>query len=247
MMAITLNRQLAGNDPRLGTEPNAWPEPWPVLALSYGDRQRSRLAAMLPSGRAVAILLARGENMQHGAVLCGDAGERVRVQAAPEALMRIRAINTFELMRLVYHLANRHVRAMLLAEAVLIEPDSVLADMVRGLGAEVDMVQAAFVPEGGAYASGHGATGHQHHHHADEGADVVRDEAMGHLGEALSIAAHAAKLQASTSTSASTSDLTPDSTLTSNLATDTTSTLANANANANANKVAPEKNNARTQ
>jgi urease accessory protein len=195
-MAITLNRQFAGNDAALLAQPDAWPQPWPVLALSYGDRQRSRLAAMLPSGRAVAVILARGENMQHGSVLCGDAGERVRVQAAPEALMRIRASNTFELMRIVYHLANRHVRAMLQTEAVLIEPDSVLADMVRGLGAEVDMVQAAFLPEGGAYAAGHGAAGHQHHHHADEGSDVVRDEAMGKLGEALSIAAHAAKLPA---------------------------------------------------
>ncbi len=192
-MAFTLNRQLAGNDPALSAQPSAWPEPWPVLELSYGDRQRSRLAAMLPNGRAVAIILARGENLQHGCVLCGDAGERVLVQAAPEALMRVRAVNTFELMRIVYHLANRHVRAMLQADAVLIEPDSVLADMVRGLGAEVDMVQAAFLPEGGAYAAGHGATGHQHHHHADECSDVVRDEAMGKLGEALSIAAHAAK------------------------------------------------------
>ncbi len=190
-MAITLNRQLTDNDPALSAETNAWPEPWPVLELSYGDRQRSRLAAMLPNGRAVAVILARGENMQHAGVLCGDGGERVRVQAAPEALMRIRATSTFELMRIVYHLANRHVRAMLQIDAALIEPDSVLAEMVRGLGGQVDMVQAAFLPEGGAYAAGHGATGHQHHHHTDESSDIKRDEAMGKLGEALSIAAHA--------------------------------------------------------
>lgn len=190
-MAITLNRQLTDNDPALSAQDNVWPQPWPVLELSYGDRQRSRLAAMLPNGRAVAVILARGENMQHGGVLCGDAGERVRVQAASEALMRIRATSTFELMRIVYHLANRHVRAMLQTDAALIEPDSVLADMVQGLGGQVDIVQAAFLPEGGAYAAGHGATGHQHHHHADESSDVSRDEAMGKLGEALSIAAHA--------------------------------------------------------
>ena len=194
-MAITLTQQLAADDPVLLVHAHggatAWPEPWPVLELSYGDRQRSRLAAMLPNGKAVAVILARGENMQHGGVLCGEQGERVVVQAAVEELMRIRASNTFELMRIVYHLANRHVRAMLTPEAAYIEPDSVLADMVRRQGGLVDLVQEAFVPEGGAYSAGHGAAGHHHHHHADECGDVARDEAMGKLGEELSIAAHA--------------------------------------------------------
>ncbi len=196
-MAITLTQQLAADDPILQGQALsgalAWPEPWPVLELSYGDRQRSRLAAMLPNGKAVAVILARGENMQHGGVLCGEQGERVVVQAAVEELMRIRASNTFELMRIVYHLANRHVRAMLTPEAAYIEPDSVLADMVRRQGGLVDLVQEAFVPEGGAYSAGHGAAGHQHHHHKDECGDVARDEAMGKLGEELSIAAHAKK------------------------------------------------------
>ncbi len=196
-MAITLTQQLAANDSQL-REPTpggaqVWPEPWPVLELSYGDRQRSRLAAMLPNGKAVAVILARGENMQHGGVLCGEQGERVVVQAAVEELMRIRASNSFELMRIVYHLANRHVRAMLTSEAAFIEPDSVLADLVRRQGGLVDLVQEAFVPEGGAYSAGHGSAGHHHHHHADECGDVARDEAMGKLGEELSIAAHAKK------------------------------------------------------
>jgi urease accessory protein len=196
-MAITLTQQFFANDPVLHEPPTgvpaAWPKPWPVLELSYGDRQRSRLAAMLPNGKAVAVILARGENMQHGGVLCGEQGERVVVQAAVEELMRIRASNTFELMRIVYHLANRHVRAMLTPESAFIEPDSVLADMVRRQGGLVDLVQEAFVPEGGAYSAGQGAAGHHHHHHADECGDVARDEAMGKLGEELSIAAHAKK------------------------------------------------------
>lgn len=206
-MAITLTQQFAADDPALhlqaGSDMSAWPKPWPVLELSYGDRQRSRLAAMLPNGRAVAVILARGENMQHGGVLCGAQGERVVVQAAVEELMRIRAGNGFELMRIVYHLANRHVRAMLTPEAAYIEPDGVLADMVRRQGGQVDLVLEAFLPEGGAYSGGHGgaghgaaghsASGHHHHHHADESADVARDEAMGKLGEELSIAAHAKK------------------------------------------------------
>ena len=190
-MAITLTTKRSGCDSILVQEPNAWPQPWPVLSLSLEDRQRSRLAAMLPNGRAVAVILARGEQMQHGDVLCGEHGERVLVQAAVQELMQIQANNMYELMRLVYHLANRHVRAMLKTDTVLIEPDAVLAEMVRGLGGSVTLVQEPFIPEGGAYASGHGGGGHHHHSHPDECGLEVHDQAMGNLGEELSIAAHA--------------------------------------------------------
>lgn len=167
----------------------------PVLELTLEDRQRSRLAAMLPNGRAVAVILARGESMQHGDVLTGETGEHVLVQATAEALMRIRANNPFELMRIVYHLANRHVRAMLLPDAALIEPDQVLADLVRRLGGTVDNTRQPFIPEGGAYsgeASAHAHThAHHHHQHPSECGVELQDEAMGQIGEQLSIAAHA--------------------------------------------------------
>lgn len=189
-MAIMLTRRCAPNEPQLRNDSQAWPEPWPVLELSLEDRQRWRLAAMLPSGRAVAVILPRTEHMQHGDVLCGEQGERVLVQAAVEELFCIQASSPFELMRIVYHLANRHVRAMLSTAAVWIQPDPVLADMVRRLGGTVTVVQQAFIPEGGAYAAGPGG-GHQHHHHSSECGAEAHDQAMGNLGEELSIAAHA--------------------------------------------------------
>jgi urease accessory protein len=162
-----------------------------VLELTLEDRQRSRLAAMLPSGRAVAVILPRGESMQHGDVLTGETGERVLVQAATEALMLIRAHNPFELMRIVYHLANRHVRAMLLPDAALIEPDQVLAELVIRLGGTVEKTHQPFIPEGGAYAGGAAGHAHHHHQHPSECGVELQDEAMGQIGEQLSIAAHA--------------------------------------------------------
>jgi len=166
-------------------------EPMPVLELTLEDRQRSRLAAMLPNGRAVAVMLSRGESMQHGDILTGETGERVLVQAAAEALMLIRANNPFELMRIVYHLANRHVRAMLLPDAALIEPDQVLAELVRRLGGTIEKTHQPFIPEGGAYAGGAGGHAHHHHQHPSECGVELQDEAMGQIGEQLSIAAHA--------------------------------------------------------
>jgi len=163
----------------------------PVLELTLEDRQRSRLAAMLPNGRAVAVILPRRESMQHGDVLTGETGERVLVQAAAEELMLIRAHNPFELMRIVYHLANRHVRAMLLPDAALIEPDPVLAELVRRLGGTVEKTLQPFIPEGGAYSGGASGHAHHHHQHPSECGVELQDEAMGQIGEQLSIAAHA--------------------------------------------------------
>lgn len=189
-MAIMLTARIPAPSPGK-TQASASAEDIPVLALTLEDRQRSRLAAMLPNGRAVAVMLPRGEAMQHGDVLTGETGERVLVQAADEELMLIRASNAFELMRIVYHLANRHVRAMLLPDAALIEPDQVLADLVRRLGAKVEMTCQPFLPEGGAYSGQASSHAHHHHAHPSECGVELQDEAMGQIGEQLSIAAHA--------------------------------------------------------
>ncbi len=187
-MAILLTTRIPA---QARSQTDAAAEPLPVLELTLEDRQRSRLAAMLPSGRAVAVILPRGESMQHGDVLTGETGERVLVQAAAEELMLIRAHNPFELMRIVYHLANRHVRAMLLPDAALIEPDQVLAELVRRLGGTIEKTHQPFIPEGGAYAGGAGGHAHHHHQHPSECGVELQDEAMGQIGEQLSIAAHA--------------------------------------------------------
>jgi urease accessory protein len=155
----------------------------PRLRLTYQQRVRSRLAAVLPNGEAVAILLPRGSMLRDGAVLAGVDGARVVVEAAAEPLARITAPSPDGLMRAVYHLANRHVPAQLAAACALIERDPVLERMLSGLGASVEHVEAVFEPESGAYdGHAHGAS------HGD-----TDDEASATVGEQLSIAAHRAR------------------------------------------------------
>jgi len=173
-MAILFQQKLEGGN-------DHWLEDDEILSLNCSDRQRSRLAAMLPSGRAVAIVLPRGDVMNPGDVLVSTCGQRLRIQAQSESLLRINASSDFDLMRVTYHLANRHVRAMLTPSAIYIEPDAVLLQMVRFLGATVTPVNQPFLPEAGAYSPGH-----RHHH----GEVVALDDEMGQIGEALSIAAH---------------------------------------------------------
>jgi urease accessory protein len=165
----------------------------PALDLTWGERQRSRLAVMLPDGQAAAIILDRGEVLEHGDVLCEVQGQeiipRVVVSAAQEDLLRVSAQSPAQLTRVVYHLANRHVRAMLTADAVFIQPDSVLAELARHLGATVAPERGVFDPEKGAYHGVH--AGHHHGHHHGHGELDPQDHLMGNIGESLSRAAHA--------------------------------------------------------
>jgi urease accessory protein len=74
------------------------------------------------------------------------------------------------LTRAAYHLGNRHVPIELQPDHLKIEPDHVLADMLRAMHMTVVTVQEAFEPEGGAYSSqGHSHAAHQHgdHSHGD--------------------------------------------------------------------------------
>jgi urease accessory protein len=155
----------------------------PRLRLTYQERVRSRLAAVLPSGEAVAILLPRGNVLRDGAVLAGDDGERLIIEAVPEPVARVTAPTAQALLRAVYHLANRHVPAQLGADHAVIERDPVLERMLAGLGARVEHIEAPFDPEAGAYEShGHGPS------HREQVDDVSAT-----VGEQLSIAAHRAR------------------------------------------------------
>jgi urease accessory protein len=86
----------------------------------------------------------------------------VRVVAAEEALMEARCGDAAALARCAFHLGNRHTQAQVGDGVLRIRRDSVLKDMLQGLGATVTEEEAPFEPESGAYGGGHG-------HHGDDG------------------------------------------------------------------------------
>jgi urease accessory protein len=152
----------------------------PRLRLTYRERVRSRLAGVLSSGEAIAILLPRGSVLRDGAVLVGDDGALLIVEAVPELLARVSASSPHTLLRAVYHLANRHVPAQLGPDHALIERDPVLERMLTGLGATIEHIEAPFEPEAGAYDG--------HAHGASQREPI--DDVSATVGEELSIAAH---------------------------------------------------------
>lgn len=141
-----------------------------TLELDWDTRQKSRFEATDSSGRTLGVFLPRGTVVRGGDVLVADDGSLVRVVAAPQAVLKITHCTQhgtpYDLIRAAYHLGNRHVPIELKPDHLKIEPDHVLADMLRAMHLIVHAVEEAFEPENGAYASGgHGHShGHEHSH-----------------------------------------------------------------------------------
>ena len=135
-----------------------------VLELAFDQRERSRLRAALLSGEEIGIDLPVGTILVHGSRLQLEDGRVVAIEAAEEDLLRITTDGPEALLRIAYHVGNRHVPIEIDGNALYILPDHVLRAMVERLGAKVEPVRRGFQPESGAY--GHS---HVHHHHDDEG------------------------------------------------------------------------------
>lgn len=144
-----------------------------TIELDWDVRQKSRFDATDSQGRQLGIFLPRGTVVRGGDVLVAEDGSLIRVIAAPQPVLVITACtqhgSPFDLTRAAYHLGNRHVPIELKPDHLKIEPDHVLADMLRAMHLTVRAATEAFEPEGGAYS----ATGHSHaagehgHDHAD--------------------------------------------------------------------------------
>ena len=150
-----------------------------TVELDWDVRQKSRFAATDSAGRELGIFLPRGTLVRGGDVLVAEDGSMVRVIAALQPVLVITHCKNhgtpFDLTRAAYHLGNRHVPIELQPDHLKIEPDHVLADMLRAMHLIVTEQNLAFEPEGGAYAAGHGGGhshgghGHDHHHGHDHG------------------------------------------------------------------------------
>jgi urease accessory protein len=145
-----------------------------TVELDWDVRQKSRFDATDSTGRALGVFLPRGTVVRGGDVLVADDGSLVAVKAAAQPVLVIRHCtehgSPFDLLRAAYHLGNRHVAIELKPDHLKIEPDHVLADMLRKMHLIVSDEQTAFEPEGGAYAGGHGhAHDHAHAHGHDHG------------------------------------------------------------------------------
>ena len=106
------------------------------VELDWDVRQKSRFAATDSQGRELNVFLPRGTALRGGDVLVAENGSLIRVKSAPQPVLVVTHCaehgTPFDLLRAAYHLGNRHVPLELRPDRLLLEPDHVLADMLRG-------------------------------------------------------------------------------------------------------------------
>jgi urease accessory protein len=143
-----------------------WPEEAAIdrVTLAFVDRHRRRLRLVADSGTPFLLDLARVQHLADGDGLEFDDGGYMRVCAAPERVLEIEAVGPAELLRLAWHLGNRHLPVQALEGKLRIRDDHVIAQMVEGLGGRVTRLSAPFDPETGAYAGADPAAPHKHDH-----------------------------------------------------------------------------------
>ncbi len=138
-----------------------------TVELDWDVRQKSRFDATDSQGRRIGVFLPRGTAVRGGDVLVVEDGSLVKVIAAPQPVLVVTHCaqhgTPFDLTRAAYHLGNRHVPIELTPTHLKIEPDHVLADMLRAMHLIVRAADEPFEPENGAYGA-HGAGGHGHSH-----------------------------------------------------------------------------------
>jgi urease accessory protein len=169
---------------------NRWIEPpADTIVLDFDDRHRRRMAMTGTRGLEFLLDLENAVALRGGDALVLEDGRLVEVVAAPEPLLEIRCNDPQHLVRVAWHLGNRHLPTQITGRGLRIRRDHVIEGMVKGLGARVIEIEAPFDPEGGAYAgdghahAGHGHSTHDHAAaHADDGHDHDHhhDEHCGH-------------------------------------------------------------------
>ena len=169
--------------------PHRWNEPpADTIVLDFDDRHRRRMAMTGTRGLEFLLDLEHATVLRGGDALVLDDGRLIEVVAAPEPLIEIRGADPQHLVRIAWHLGNRHLPTQITARGLRIRRDHVIEAMVKGLGARVIEIESPFDPEGGAYAegghahaaeslphdhagqdhAGHDHKGHDHGHHHDD-------------------------------------------------------------------------------
>jgi urease accessory protein len=171
--------------------------PADTVVLDFDDRHRRRMAMTGTRGLEFLLDLEHATVLRGGDALVLDDNRLIEVVAAPEPLAEIRGADPHHLVRVAWHLGNRHLPTQITAKGLRIRRDHVIEAMVKGLGARVIEIEAPFDPEGGAYAGGghahgpesdphhraaHDGTSHDHgdHHHHDEHCDHDHHDGHSH-------------------------------------------------------------------
>lgn len=129
-----------------------------TCALDYAERFLRRKRLETADGLAFLADLEQTISLDDGDALELSDGTLVQIVAAIEPLYKVTGT---DLVRLAWHVGNRHTPCQIMSDHLLIQADPVIGHMLEHLHATVTPIAEQFTPEGGAY--GHGRT-HSHEH-----------------------------------------------------------------------------------
>jgi urease accessory protein len=152
------------------------------VTLTQDQRYRRRIALETDTGEGFLLDLPEAVLLRHGDGLRLSDGRVVEVRAVPEELLAVGGRDRLHMLRLAWHLGNRHLEAEIDEERILIRRDKVIADMLEQLGATITEVVEPFNPERGAYSGGH-AHAHAHDHTQAHDHAHAHDHPHTHAGE----------------------------------------------------------------
>jgi urease accessory protein len=129
--------------------------PWQSVVMEASERHLRRKLITLPQGDEVMVDLAQTTKFANHDCLQLEDGRLVQIIASDEPLLEITTRDAAHLVKLAWHIGNRHLEAQIEQHRILIRRDHVIAKMLEQLGAKVREVEETFTPEHGAYAHGH--------------------------------------------------------------------------------------------
>ena len=128
------------------------------VTLDYEERFLRRKRLVTDSGEPFIVELPETVSLTATDGFLLDDNRVVAIKAKPESLFKVKHTN---LPRIAWHIGNRHTPCQVERDHLLIQEDHVMEGLLHLLGADIEKLQAPFIPEGGAY--GHGRT-HNHSH-----------------------------------------------------------------------------------
>lgn len=141
-----------------------WNGAFDLCTMTYDERFLRRKVVQTAHGEGLLVDLESTTSLNDRDAFELSDGRLIEVIAAKEDLL---AITGDDLVRLAWHVGNRHTPCQIETDRLLIQRDAVIGHMLEHLGATVTEVCEPFNPEGGAY--GHGRThSHEHVHTAHE-------------------------------------------------------------------------------
>jgi urease accessory protein len=117
------------------------------VILDADERHRRRIVLTGENGTTFLLDLERPVSLRNGDGLVLDDGAIVEVQGAPEPLIEIEVLGATHMLRIAWHIGNRHTDLQIVEDRLRIRRDHVLEAMLVQMGAMLTAVDAPFDPE----------------------------------------------------------------------------------------------------